>query len=57
MEGVYLFYQFIRRVIKLTVVIIVGYHCYQLHTKLYPPLKVKSICRQNIWGPSVWVLT
>jgi hypothetical protein len=26
----------IARVVKLTVVIIVGYHCYQLHTKLYP---------------------
>jgi hypothetical protein len=31
-----LFYQFTRRVIKLTVVIIVGYHCYQLHIKFYP---------------------
>jgi hypothetical protein len=30
-----LLYQFTRRVIKLTVVIIVGYHCYQLHTKFY----------------------
>jgi hypothetical protein len=29
-------YQFIRRVIKLSVLIIVGYHCYQLHTKFYP---------------------
>jgi hypothetical protein len=28
-------YQFRRRVIKLTAVIIMGYHCYQLHTKLY----------------------
>jgi hypothetical protein len=28
-------YQFTKRVIKLTVVIIVGYHCYQLHTKFY----------------------
>jgi hypothetical protein len=26
-------YQFTRRVIKLTVIIIVGYHCYQLCTK------------------------
>jgi hypothetical protein len=26
----------LRRVIKLTVEIIVGYHCYQLFTKLYP---------------------
>jgi hypothetical protein len=31
-----LLYQFTRRVIKLSVVIIVGYHCYQLHTKFYP---------------------
>jgi hypothetical protein len=30
-----LFYQFTKRVIKLTVIIIIGYHCYQLHTKLY----------------------
>jgi hypothetical protein len=30
-----LLYQFTKRVIKLTVVIIVGYHCYQLHTKFY----------------------
>jgi hypothetical protein len=30
-----LLYQFTRRVIKLTVVIIVGYHCYQFHTKFY----------------------
>jgi hypothetical protein len=28
-------YQFRREVIKLTVIIIVGYHCYQLHTKFY----------------------
>jgi hypothetical protein len=28
-------YQFTKRVIKLTVIIIVGYRCYQLHTKLY----------------------
>jgi hypothetical protein len=30
-----LFYQFTKRVIKLTVIIIVGYHCYQFHTKFY----------------------
>jgi hypothetical protein len=30
-----LLYQFTRRVIKLTVTIIVGYHSYQLHTKFY----------------------
>jgi hypothetical protein len=28
-------YLFTRRMIKLTVVTIVGYHCYQLHTKFY----------------------
>jgi hypothetical protein len=27
--------QFTRQVIKLPVIIIVGYHCYQLHTKFY----------------------
>jgi len=31
-----LFYLFIKRVIKLTVVIIREYHSYQLHTKYYP---------------------
>jgi hypothetical protein len=31
-----LLYQFTRRLIKLTVAIIMGYHCYQLHTKFYP---------------------
>jgi hypothetical protein len=31
-----LLYQFTRRVIKLTVVIILGYNCYQLHTTFYP---------------------
>ncbi|PNF42182.1 hypothetical protein B7P43_G07312, partial [Cryptotermes secundus] len=34
-EGV-LLHQFTRRVTKLTLVIIRGYHYYQLHTKLYP---------------------
>jgi hypothetical protein len=29
-------YKFTRRAIKLTVSIITGYHCYQLHTKFYP---------------------
>jgi hypothetical protein len=28
-------YQFTKRMTKLTVITIVGYHCYQLHTKLY----------------------
>jgi hypothetical protein len=31
-----LLYQFTRRVTKLTVVIIGGYHCCQLHTEFYP---------------------
>jgi hypothetical protein len=31
-----LLYQFTKMAIKLTLVIIVGYHCYQLHTTLYP---------------------
>jgi hypothetical protein len=30
-----LLYKFPKRVTKLSVIIIVGYHCYQLHTKLY----------------------
>jgi hypothetical protein len=30
-----LLYQSERRAIKLTVAVIVGYHCYQLHTKFY----------------------
>jgi hypothetical protein len=30
-----LLYEFTRRVIKLTVIIIVGYHCYQLHIKFF----------------------
>jgi hypothetical protein len=34
--GSLLLYQFTKRVIKLTVIIIVRYHCYQLHTKFYP---------------------
>jgi hypothetical protein len=42
-----LLYQFIRRVIKMTVRIIMGYTCHELHTKFfeYIFLKVKSICR------------
>jgi hypothetical protein len=31
-----LLYQFTRMAIKVTVVIIGGYHCCQLHTKFYP---------------------
>jgi hypothetical protein len=30
-----LLYQFTKRVIKLTEIIIVGYHCYKLHTTFY----------------------
>jgi hypothetical protein len=50
-----LLYQFTKRVTKLAVIIIVGYHCSQLHTKFfeYPLLKVKSIHRENYWGSSV----
>jgi hypothetical protein len=33
-----LLYQFTRRAIKPTILIIVGYHCYQLHTEFYPIL-------------------
>jgi hypothetical protein len=33
--GIQLLYQSTRRVIKVAVIIIVGYHCYQLHTKCY----------------------
>jgi hypothetical protein len=42
-----LLYQFIRRVMKLTVVTVVGYHCYQFIQNFikYPPLKIKSIYR------------
>jgi hypothetical protein len=31
-----LLYQFTKKVIKLTVAIVMGYHCYQLHTEFYP---------------------
>jgi hypothetical protein len=54
-----LLYQFTRRMIKLTLVIIVGYHCYQSHTKLYALLILLSmfIYRLNYWGSSMWVST
>jgi hypothetical protein len=35
--------EFTRRVIKLIVVIIMGYHCYRLHTKFF--LRMKSVWR------------
>lgn len=44
----HLLYLFIKRAIKLTVVIVKAYHFYYLHTKL---------CQnpsQNCWGLSVW---
>jgi hypothetical protein len=34
-EGDELLYQFKKRMTKLTVLIIVGYHCYHLHVKFY----------------------
>jgi hypothetical protein len=37
-----LLYQFTKRVIILTVVIIMGYHCYQLHTQLYPVSSIQG---------------
>jgi hypothetical protein len=47
-EGVLLLYQFTRRAIKPTVIIIVGYHCYQIHTNFIQyPLKIKSIHRMS----------
>jgi hypothetical protein len=39
-----LMYQFTRRVIELTVVIIEAYHCYQLYTKFYPT-SLTLVCR------------
>jgi hypothetical protein len=41
--------QFTRRVIELTVIIIEGYHYYQLHIRFYqdPSLKAKYICKHN----------
>jgi hypothetical protein len=42
-----LLYQFTRRAIKLTVVIIVGYHCYQLHTKYCDVLAGNA--SSNLW--------
>jgi hypothetical protein len=50
-----LLYQFTKRVINLTVVIIVGYHCYQFHTIFYPISSQVHIYRRNYWGSSVWI--
>jgi hypothetical protein len=46
-----LLYESTKGLTKLTVIIIVGYHCFQLHTKVYqyPPLKLKSVYRSNYW--------
>jgi hypothetical protein len=45
-----LLYLFVKLVIKLTVIVIEGYHCYQLHTKFiqYPCLKVNSVADESI---------
>jgi hypothetical protein len=45
-----LLYQFTTGAIKLTVVIIMGHHCYKLHFIQYPSLRVKSISRRNYWA-------
>jgi hypothetical protein len=41
---------FIKRVIKLILVIIEGHYCYQLHINFikYSSLKIKSICRSSV---------
>jgi hypothetical protein len=38
-----LLYLFIKRVIRMTIVIIEEFHCYQLHTKFYPIFFLKAI--------------
>jgi hypothetical protein len=50
-----LLYQFTRRAIKLTIVIIMGCHCFQLHTKFYPSLKVKSICNEITVADAIYI--
>ena len=51
-------YLFIRRVIKLIVVLIEVYHCvnYIQNFTPHPAVKVSSIWRGNCWGLSVWIL-
>jgi hypothetical protein len=53
-----LLYQFTRKVMKLTVAIIVRYRCYQLPAKYiqYPSLKVMSIHGEVTDDPYCWVL-
>jgi hypothetical protein len=48
---------FTRRMIRLSIIIIEAYQCYQFHINSIqcPPLKFKSMHRQNCWGPSLWV--
>jgi hypothetical protein len=50
-----LFYQFTRRAIKLTVVIIVGYHCYQPHTIMSNILflRLSEFVDEIIWDVGV----
>jgi hypothetical protein len=50
-----LFYQFKRREMKLTLVIIKAYQCFQLHKKLHSVsfLKDKSIHKEKYWGAAV----
>jgi hypothetical protein len=43
-----LFYQFIRWMKKLTVIIIIGCHCYQLHTTLYFPSQLSPCINEII---------
>jgi hypothetical protein len=43
-------YQFTRMVIKLIVVIIEGYHCYQLRTKFYPVFFPQGYFFYYWWG-------
>jgi hypothetical protein len=51
-----LLYQFKRRGIKLTVVIIEECHCYELHKKCpISFIKVKPKYRLNYWGSALWV--
>jgi len=53
-----LLHLFMKRVIKLTVVIIEVYHCYQLNIKFSNTcLNFNSIRRRNYWGSSVWFST
>jgi hypothetical protein len=53
-----LFNQLTRRAMKLTVVIIGEYHCYQLYTKLYPvSLSEEKIIEDHQCGSPVSVST